>query len=78
MQQLSHQTLDSASGLFAFAAFIVPAGFIGLARLLLKARDRRAGVIRLMPAIVQRAGQHKFSGRYRLAFSRSFGAVEGK
>jgi hypothetical protein len=78
MQQLSHQTLNSGSALCAFATFIVPPGFIGLARLLLKARDRRAGVIRLMPAIVQRAGQHKFSGRYKLVFSRPFGAVEGE
>jgi len=78
MQQLSHQTLNSGSALSAFATFIVPPGFIGLARLLLKTRDGRAGVIRLMPAIVRRAGQHKFSGRCRLAFSGSFGVVEGE
>jgi hypothetical protein len=77
MQQLSHQTLSSAAVLSAFAAFPLP-GFIGLARLLLKARDGGIRVIRLMPAIVQRAGQHKFSGRERLAFSHSFAAVEGE
>jgi len=62
----------------AFGAFIVLPGFIWLNRLLLKARDGSAGVIRLMPAIVQRTGQNQFSGRWRFAFFRSFGAVESE
>jgi hypothetical protein len=78
MQQLSHQILNSGPAFSAFGTFIVPLGFIRIARLLLKARDRRVGVIRLVPAIFQRAGQHKFSGRHGLVFSLSFGAVEGK
>jgi hypothetical protein len=78
MQQLSHQTLNSASSLSTFATFVIFPDFIGLALLLLKARNGRAGVLRLMPAFVQRASQHKFSGRKRLAFSRSFAAVEGE
>jgi hypothetical protein len=31
-----------------------------------------------MSAFVHRAGQHKFSRRYRLAFFRSFAAVKGE
>jgi hypothetical protein len=66
MQQLSHQTLNSASGLFVFAAFIVAPVFIGLARLLLKARDRRAGVIRLMPVVRQNViGSQPLDSSYR-------------
>src|SRR5437773_16085 len=62
MQQLSHQTLNSAFVFSVFVTFIVPLGLAWLTPLPLKARDGRAGVIRLMPANVQRAGQHKFSG----------------
>jgi len=55
-----------------FGTFIVPPGFVWHTQLLLKAPDGGAGVIRLIPTVFQRAGQYKFSGRQRFAFSRSF------
>ena len=79
MQQLSHQTLNSALALSStFTAFIFPHSFAGAVRLFLKTRDGRGTVIRLMFAFLPRAGEHKLSGRYRLAFPCPFRAVEGE
>ena len=78
IQQLSHHTLSSAFAFSIFAVFIVPSGFLWLTRHLLKARDGRRGVIRLMSAFVHRASQHKFSGGQRLAFFRSFALVKSE
>lgn len=77
MLQLSHQTLNSTL-VSTFATFIIPPSFVWLTWLFLKARDRGGGVIRLMFAVFQRAGQHKSSSGHRLAFSHSFTTVEGE
>jgi len=77
MQQLSHQTLSSALG-FSVFVFIVCSGFIWFSWFLLKARDGRRGVVGPMLAGLQRARQHKFSGRRGSGFSSSPAAVDGK
>jgi hypothetical protein len=73
MLQTSHQTLMSALGsvlLFStFTVFMVPHGFIGAGRLLLKARNSGSGVVRLMSAVSNGTGQDKFPCREGLASS---------
>ena len=75
IQQLSHQTLSSALAFWTFAFTICP-GFIRLNGLLLKARDDGRGVVRPIPACLQRARQHKSSGRRGLSFSNSAATVD--
>jgi hypothetical protein len=79
MQQLSHQTLNSALALCsAFTAFIFPHSFILAVRLFLKTRDRSRAVVRLMFALFPRTSKYKLSGRHRLTFSCSLCAIEGE
>src|SRR5215467_6970603 len=77
IQQLSHHTLSSALAFSTFGFSVCP-GFIWFNRLLLEARDGRGGVVRPMPACLQRARQHKSSGRRGLSFSTSPAAVDGE
>jgi hypothetical protein len=68
MQQLSHHTLSSVPAFSTFAFTVCP-GFIWFNRLLLKARAVRRGVVRPISAGLQRARQHKSSGRRGPSFS---------
>jgi hypothetical protein len=74
MQQTSHQTLSSTLGLglallfSTFAVFMIPRGFVG-AGPLLKARNGGSRVVRLMFAVIERTGQHKFPCRRGLPSS---------
>src|SRR5215467_4361039 len=77
MQQLSHHTLSSVLALSTFAFTVCP-GFIWFNRLLLKTCDGRRGVVRPMSAGLQRARQHKFSGRRGASFYSPPAAVNGE
>src|SRR5262249_4314788 len=77
MQQLSHHTLSSVPAFSTFAFTVCP-GFIWFNRLLLKAADGRSGVVRPMPAGLQRACQHKPSGGRGSNFSSSPAAIDGE
>src|SRR5262245_32937960 len=77
IQQLSHHTLISALA-FSIFGFTVCPGFIWFNRLLLEARDGRGGIVRHMPTCLQRARQHKSSGRRDLSFSTSPTSVDGE
>jgi hypothetical protein len=76
LQQLSHlNTLSSALAFSTFAFTICP-GLIRFNGLLLKARDDGRGVVRPIPACLERARQHKSSGRRGLSFSNSAATVD--
>src|SRR5215475_13470584 len=77
MQQLSHHTLSSVLAFSTFAFTVCP-GFICFNRLLLKTRDGCRGVVRPISAGLQRARQHKSSGRRSPSFSSSTAAVDGE
>src|SRR5690242_4922920 len=77
IQQLSHHTLSSAFAFSTFAFTVCP-GFIWFNRLLLKARYGCGGVVRPMPACLQRASQHESSCGRRLSFSISPAPVDGE
>jgi hypothetical protein len=77
MQQLSHHTLSSVLAFSTFAFAVCP-GFIWFNRLLLKAGDGRRGVVRPISAGLQRARQHKSSGRRGPNFFSSPAAVDGE
>src|ERR1051326_4207201 len=77
MQQLSHQTLSSALAVSSFVFTDCP-GFIWFNWLLLKARDGRGGVVRPIPACLQRARQHKSSRRRGLSFSNPPATVDSE
>jgi len=64
--------------LFSFAAFIVLPIYIFFFRLPLEALDSGCGVISLVSAFLQRAGQHEFIGRRRPVFLSSVAAVNRK
>src|SRR5262245_66636151 len=77
MQQLSHHTLSSVLAFSTFPFTVCP-GFIWFNRLLLKARDGRRGIVRPIFAGLQRARQHKSSGRRCASFSSSPAAIYGE
>src|SRR5215475_7601339 len=77
MQQLSHHTLSSVLAFSTFAFTVCPC-FIWFNRLLLKARDGRRGVVCPISASLQRARQHKSSGRRGPSFSSAPAAVDGE
>jgi|SoiMethySBSTD1v2_1073268.scaffolds.fasta_scaffold1625079_1 hypothetical protein len=76
MLQLAHQTLGAALGFSGFGAFTNPPGIAWFIRLLSEASHSRSRVIRLVPACVQRAGQHEFSRQYGLVRSYAFSAIK--
>jgi hypothetical protein len=81
MQQLSHQTLNSALGglaTFVVDAFIGFPRFVGFFRLLLEAGNGRSAVVCLMSALLEPARQYKLSSRHRCTFARAFGTIEGE
>src|SRR5262249_8167629 len=77
MQQLSHHILSSVLAFSTFAFTVCPS-FIWFTGLLLKARDGRRGVVRSISAGLERARQHKSSGRRGASFSSSPAAVDGE
>lgn len=78
MQQLSHQTLNSATVLTIFAVFTVPPDFVCLAWLFLKTHDCGPCVVRSVPAPVECASQNELFGRLRPSFLRSFTMIESE
>src|SRR5262252_11072932 len=77
IQQLSHHTLVSALAFSTFGFCGCPC-FISLNRTLLKARDDRGGVVRPISACLQRARQHKSSGRRGLNFPNPAATIDSE
>jgi hypothetical protein len=63
---------------FSTFAFTVCFSFSWFNRFLLKARDGRGGIVRSMPACLQRARQHKSSGGRGFGFSNSAAPIDGE
>jgi len=69
---------DGSDLAFSTFAFTVWPGFIWFNGFLLKARDGRGGIVRSVPACLQRARQHKSSGRRGFGFSNSAAPIDGE